>query len=407
VRKWVVMSSALFPPRKSVSWAYSAKLPRPPRVVVGPALQLRGFVHDRTPLNTRLLHEQHAFLKAATRVVPGFTDLFTGESLTAKWLPVRHDIYLFGFIKLGRGSLFSPTYLDVIEEHLHLNGPMIRVMVNHPIAANSKAATRQRAATVRGGGRRVSNILRPQGLESTPTVDFASFNTEAGKPIWLEVTTPESFSVREYFFNLAAASNWARQFNVVADFAVFAALRALADKTANIPSSARFLAALERIRRKDIERCNSRLMNAFYDPQRDPSFLGSWPTNLDLTTWNPYLEPETDFKRRYDKILALACSQAILQRDRSVSAIKCALDRSGEDPLPRKRKRGNTVPEMRYEWAALRQCSGKTIAEIADLSQEDSEVVRRATNRILDELGFRTHTWAPWAVLEPSGPWGQ
>ena len=115
----------------------------------------------------------------------------------------------------------------------------------------------------------------------------------------------------------------------------------------------------------------------------------------------------------YAQLLKTSClNQAVRgvvhDRDKLVRAIRRELDRIGEKPLYGKRKRGNTLPEMRYEWAALKQCSGKTIAEIADLYEEDSEVVRRATNRILDNLGFRNGGWSHlFTVLTPCGRWGQ
>ena len=86
-------------PDGSVRWAYSARQPRPTIEIEGPAVSLRptGADAERTPPNVRHLFEAQAFLRAATRVVPGFAGLFTHVSLIDEDLTIRHNMYLFMF----------------------------------------------------------------------------------------------------------------------------------------------------------------------------------------------------------------------------------------------------------------------------------------------------------------------
>jgi hypothetical protein len=371
------MSTAISDPPRKLLWAYSATqraetmhrgCSDPECHCCRPPLMRRRrhmAVDDRTPPDVRRQFHEFSFLSAATRVVPGIADLFTGGSVGVEGLPMRHDVYSFGLVPFGTWS-FVAHIVNSVAEHLQPTGSIVKVRLDGPT---------------------------PWLTSSVPGL--------------IEFTHPESLSVREYFVKAAAASNWMRQFNIVAPFASSAALRALGDRTDSRSPSERLLTAIEGIKQECAETDNWILLEAASKRRRNRSVLRTRPMKLDLPTWNPYTESEAHFKQRFDEVLAQASKQAIEKRDQALFAIKQELDRVRERPMPRNRRRGNVVPEMRYEWAALRQCSGKTIVEIADLYEEDSEVVRRATNRILDSLGFRTWIRKPLATLSPVGQWGE
>ena len=105
---------------------------------------------------------------------------------------------------------------------------------------------------------------------------------------------------------------------------------------------------------------------------------------FELPAWDPYAETPEAYRIRADREWQRV-------RDDYIQATSAELERAGlkQVPAPRKRK---FVTELRFTWAALHRCSGKSIDELADEYREDTETIRISVSRILKDLGFESPT---------------
>ncbi len=116
--------------------------------------------------------------------------------------------------------------------------------------------------------------------------------------------------------------------------------------------------------------------------------LGTWRRSrhgsarkpFDLPAWDPYRESE-------DAYIVRANTAWELVRAQHVEETKSRLEVEGAAPMPAKRRR-RPDPDVRFEWAALNWCAGKSINELADQYLEDTEAIRIAVARVLKDLGF-------------------
>ena len=107
---------------------------------------------------------------------------------------------------------------------------------------------------------------------------------------------------------------------------------------------------------------------------------GSSRKPFDLPLWDPYTESEGTY-------LARANTEWERVRDQHIADTKTELKNEGAVPVPAKRKR-EADPDVRFEWAAMKRCAGKSIKELADQYLEDTEAIRIAVSRVLKDLGF-------------------
>ena len=78
-------------------------------------------------------------------------------------------------------------------------------------------------------------------------------------------------------------------------------------------------------------------------------------------------------------------------RDAYVEQTEHDLLKIGLKRVPAKRKK-KVAAEVRFEWAALRQCTETSIDDLADQYSVESEAIRVSTSRILKGLGFPPRT---------------
>ena len=78
-------------------------------------------------------------------------------------------------------------------------------------------------------------------------------------------------------------------------------------------------------------------------------------------------------------------------RDEYIQATIAELENAGLKRVPAPRKR-RFATELRFTWAVLHRCCGKSIDELADEYREETETIRISVSRILKDLGFESPT---------------
>ena len=106
--------------------------------------------------------------------------------------------------------------------------------------------------------------------------------------------------------------------------------------------------------------------------------------NFSLPAWDPEAELPGDYVVRVDREWRRV-------RDDYIKKTKADLAAAGMKPIPLPRK-SRLTNERRFIWAALHQCLGKSVDEIAEDSHEETEVVRISVARVIEELGFTPPT---------------
>lgn len=104
-----------------------------------------------------------------------------------------------------------------------------------------------------------------------------------------------------------------------------------------------------------------------------------------LPAWNPRVETKPSYVTRADRAWAQL-------RDAYVKETESDLVRVGLKRVPAKRDENEVTAEVRFEWAALRQCTITSIDDLADRYGVETERIRVSTDRILKGLGFRPRT---------------
>jgi hypothetical protein len=99
-----------------------------------------------------------------------------------------------------------------------------------------------------------------------------------------------------------------------------------------------------------------------------------------LPAWNPHQESPGAYAVRANK----AWTQV---RKEYIATKKKELSEAGLKGVPRSRER-EFSEELRFEWAVLYRCAGKSIEELADTYREDAEAIRISVSRILKDLGL-------------------
>jgi hypothetical protein len=122
---------------------------------------------------------------------------------------------------------------------------------------------------------------------------------------------------------------------------------------------------------------------AFGTWRRTPK-AGGETRAFQLPAWNPRVETDAAYVARADS----AWEQL---RDAYVVETKNEMIKAGQKRVPAKRK-NKVAPEVRFEWAALRQCTSTPIADLADRYGVETEEIRVSTDRILRGLGFQPRT---------------
>jgi hypothetical protein len=176
---------------------------------------------------------------------------------------------------------------------------------------------------------------------------------------------PRSAAYTEYWSQLfGAIGNWARRFNIetgwVIDEVWCTAFTGIAYEEKGIGA-----------------------VLAFGTWRRSPQ-----PTHdtraFQLPAWDPRVETKPSYIARADG----AWEQL---RDAYVEQTENDLLRLGLKRIPAKRKNRVTA-EVRFEWAALLQCTDTPIDDLAERYNAETETIRVSTDRILKGLGFPPRT---------------
>jgi serine/threonine protein kinase len=273
------------------NYVMSSIQPRSPQTDTALSYKREGMRIVYDVLDLRTFSEREAFLQAATKVVPCFTDFLTE--------PIDEGVVYF------------------VIEQLWLPGPF-------PVLSERSFAT-----TDSGAGGSDVRFLLTKG--------------------------PIATRFRRFLDLQAALTGWAEKYNIVSDWALREAFNALTIPIDSGPPQERFCLALARMKEFYIQYHTSSLLTR---PPNGERVLGT------PTKWNPYLESEAQHKRRWEACIHESLARARQIRDESILETKAQFVVTGEKPLARKRKRGNVLPGLRYEWAALKQCSGRGTCKI-------------------------------------------
>jgi hypothetical protein len=350
----------------------------------------------------RAYSEREAFLQAATKVVPGFTDFLTEPIDSESVQSCKHNL-LFDPLEVAHGIILAPASIVAILP-LEWDGsePTVRLFLS-----GSPSKSLDESEQWAGIAYVALEQLWPDGPEDCfsfhPCDHAATTDSGAGgsadslllTPGCLELRGSIATRFRRFLDVQSALTGWAEKYNIVSDWSLRAAFNALTIPIDSGPPQERFCMSLARMKERCIQYHASSLLTRPRNGERE---LGS------PAPWNPYLESEAQYKRRWEACIHESLARARQIRDESILETKAQFVGTGEKPLARKRKRGNVLPGLRYEWAALKQCSGKTVTEIADRYQEDTEVVRRAANRIIKAVGFPVSGFSgsEFGLLPPS-----